>query len=44
MAHLLCTANCMDDLIRDVFPLRRTIDNAVDDAESLPFRYQNQPK
>jgi hypothetical protein len=31
----------MDDLVRDIFPLRRTIDDAVDDAESLPFRYQN---
>ena len=34
----------MDDLIRDIFPLRRTIDNAVDDAESLPFRYQKKAK
>ena len=34
----------MDDLVRDIFPLRRTIDNAVDDAESLPFRYQNKAK
>jgi hypothetical protein len=34
----------MDDLVRDIIPLRRTIDNAVDDAESLPFRYQNKPK
>lgn len=31
----------MDDLVKDIVPLRRTIDNAVDDAESLPFRYQN---
>jgi hypothetical protein len=31
----------MDDLVKDLVPLRRTIDNAVDDAESLPFRYQN---
>jgi hypothetical protein len=30
----------MDDLVRDLVPLRRSIDNAVDDAESLPFRYQ----
>jgi len=28
----------MDDLDN---PLRRTIDDAVDDAELLPFRYQN---
>jgi hypothetical protein len=34
----------MDDLIRDIFPLRRTIDNAVDDAELLPFRYQKKAK
>ena len=30
----------MDDLVRDIIPLRRSIDDAVDDAESLPFRYQ----
>jgi hypothetical protein len=34
----------MDDLVRDIIPLKRTIDNAVDDAESLPFRYQNKAK
>jgi hypothetical protein len=34
-------ASYMDDLLRDIFPLRRTIDNAVDDAESLPFRYRH---
>jgi hypothetical protein len=28
----------MDDLDND---LRRTIDDAVDEAELLPFRYQN---
>jgi hypothetical protein len=28
----------MDDLDNDI---RRTIDDAVDDAELLPFRYQN---
>jgi hypothetical protein len=28
----------MDDLDSDI---RRTIDDAVDDAELLPFRYQN---
>jgi hypothetical protein len=31
----------MDDLVRDLIPVRRTIDDAVDEAESLPFRYQN---
>jgi hypothetical protein len=31
----------MDDLVRDLVPLRRSIDNAVDDAESLPFRYRH---
>jgi hypothetical protein len=40
MAHLLCMASCMDDLIRDIFPVRKTIDDAVDEAESLSFRYQ----
>jgi len=34
----------MDDLVKDLVPLRRSIDNAIDDAESLPFRYQNKPK
>jgi hypothetical protein len=34
----------MDDLVRDLVPLRRSIDNAVDDAESLPFRYQKKAK
>ena len=28
----------MDDLDNDI---KRTIDDAVDEAESLPFRYQN---
>jgi hypothetical protein len=28
----------MDDLDNDI---KRTIDDAVDDAELLPFRYQN---
>lgn len=31
----------MDDILRDIFPLRRTIDDGVDEAESLPFRYHN---
>lgn len=31
----------MDDLVRDIFPLRRTIDDAVDETELLPNRYQN---
>jgi hypothetical protein len=34
----------MDDLVRDLIPVRRTIDDAVDEAESLPFRYQIKPK
>ena len=33
-------ARSMDDLVKDIIPLKRTIDDAVDDAESLPFRYQ----
>jgi len=40
MAHLLCMASSMDDLIRDIFPVRKTIDDSVDEAESLSFRYQ----
>jgi hypothetical protein len=44
MAHLLCMASSMDDLIRDIFPVRKTIDDAVDEAESLSFRYQIKPK
>jgi hypothetical protein len=34
----------MDDLVRDIFPVRKTIDDAVDEAESLLFRYQIKPK
>jgi hypothetical protein len=30
----------MDDLVRDIFPVRKTIDDSVDEAESLSFRYQ----
>lgn len=30
----------MDDLVKDIIPIRRTIDDAVDEAESLSFRYQ----
>jgi hypothetical protein len=41
MEHFRYTGSVMDDLVRDIVPLRRSIDNAVDDAESLPFRYQN---
>jgi hypothetical protein len=33
-------ARSMDDLVRDIFPVMRTIDDAVDEAESLSFRYQ----
>lgn len=44
MDHLLCTASSMDDLIRDIFPVRKTIDDAVDEAESLSFRYQKKAK
>ena len=32
------TAVAMDDLDNDI---KRTIDDAIDEAESLPFRYQN---
>jgi hypothetical protein len=27
----------MDDLVRDIFPVRRTIDDAVDQAEETSF-------
>jgi len=38
MTDLSClTASDMDDLDLDI---RRTIDNAMDDGELLPFRYQ----
>jgi hypothetical protein len=30
----------MDDLVKSIVPLRRTVDDGVDEAESLPFRYQ----
>jgi hypothetical protein len=30
----------MEDLVKDIFPVRKTIDDAVDEAESLSFRYQ----
>jgi hypothetical protein len=30
----------MDDLVKSIVPLKRTIDDAVDESESLSFRYQ----
>jgi hypothetical protein len=33
-------AKLMDNLIRDIYPVYRTIDDAMDDNELLPFRYQ----
>ena len=33
-------ARSMEDLVKDIFPVRKTIDDAVDEAESLSFRYQ----
>lgn len=30
----------MDDLVKSIIPLRRTVDDGVDEAEALPFRYQ----
>jgi hypothetical protein len=30
----------MDDLVKSIIPLRRTVDDGVDEAESLPNRYQ----
>jgi hypothetical protein len=41
MARSPFMARTMDDLIRDIFPVRKTIDDSVDEAESLSFRYQN---
>jgi hypothetical protein len=38
MALFRFTGAGMDDLDNDI---RRTIDDAFDDAELLPFRYQN---
>jgi hypothetical protein len=31
----------MGGLASDIFPVRRDIDTQMDDAELLPFRYQN---
>ena len=39
MVHLLFMGSFMDDLIRDIFPVRRTIDDAVDEAEETSFRH-----
>ena len=30
----------MEDLVKSIVPLKRTIDDAVDEAELLPNRYQ----
>ena len=38
MGHFKFTVVAMDDLDNDI---RRTIDDAVDEAELLPFRYVN---
>ena len=27
-------------MVKDIFPIKRTIDDAMDDGELLPFRYQ----
>lgn len=31
----------MDDLVKSIVPLKRTIDDAMDEGELLPNRYQN---
>jgi hypothetical protein len=36
--HFKSTAGAMDDLDNDI---KRTIDDAMDDGELLPFRYLN---
>jgi hypothetical protein len=38
MGRLLSTGSVMDDLDNDI---KRTIDDQVDETESLPFRYTN---
>jgi hypothetical protein len=38
MAHSRCMVVGMDDLDNDI---KRTIDDAMDDGELLPFRYEN---
>ena len=38
MAHSFIRASVMDDLYVDI---KRTIDDQVDETESLPFRYLN---
>jgi hypothetical protein len=38
MEHSKFMAGVMDDLDNDI---KRTIDDAMDDGELLPFRYQN---
>ena len=32
----------MGGLAEEIFPVKRTIDDAMDDGELLPFRYQNE--
>ena len=41
MAHSWLQGSAMDDLVKSIVPLRRTVDDGVDEAESLPFRYGN---
>ena len=38
MGRSKSTASAMDDLDNDI---KRTIDDAMDDGELLPYRYQN---
>lgn len=38
MGRSKSTANAMDDLDNDI---KRTIDDAMDEGELLPYRYQN---
>lgn len=38
MGHFKFMAGVMDDLDNDI---KRTVDDAVDEAELLPYRYQN---
>jgi len=40
MGHSKYTASAMDDLDNDI---KRTIDDAMDEGELLPFRYPNLP-
>jgi hypothetical protein len=41
MARFWCMVGVMGGLASDIFPVRRDVDDQMDEAESLPNRYQN---